>query len=537
MRGIIAAPQPLAVEEGAKVLAQGGNAIDAAVAAAFVQGLVDPQMCGLGGFGSLVVHRRPTGETASLDFYAPVPLAATPDMFVDKVAEAVEWGAYRLEGLVNDVGYLSICTPTMVKGLHQALTRFGNLSWREVIQPAITIARAGVPVYKHVHDMWVRPPSGFADNVTRHSATLAIARLYMKDGEMKGPGDIMDTADYANTLEALAEGGPEEFYQGGIARTIVADMEAHGGLLRQVDLDQCRVTAGSSVVGTYRGYTVYGPPPPGAGVLVIEALNILSGFDLGQLQHNGSQHLHILAEAMRLGFVDWKRNVGDPEFVDNPVEWLVSQGRAAELGSRISGVHEPLTVTQGSVAAPDSPYTTHVSVMDIEGNAISLTHSLGMGSGVVTEGLGFQYNDALVLFDPYPGRPNSIAPGRVRQHAISCCLLLKDGQPVISIGAPGGHGIVSGVVQAISNIVDFGMTPVEAVSAPRIHCEGDTIEAEARIPRDVVTELVRLGHTVNHAVYSYGYSSGRVHLVAVDVGTGAMTGGADPRGGGMALLA
>ncbi|MBI3969635.1 MAG: gamma-glutamyltransferase [Chloroflexi bacterium] len=532
MNGMLSAPQPVAVEEGRKVLRAGGNAVDAAVATAFVQGVVDPQMAGVGGFGNLVMYRAATREAVALDFYTRVPLAAKPDMFVNEIVGPSNWGGWQLEQFANDIGYRSICTPGMVLGLHEALTRFGTWRWHDVLQPAIQVAAAGVPVYHHVYDRWMRHTPGFADSYTRHTATPEAARIYTKDGRMKEPGEIMDLADYARTLELLANGGPDVMYRGGeLGQRILTDMAENGGLVRQDDLDAFRVVSGSPILGSYRGFTIHAPPPPGAGVLVVQALNVLEGFDLGSLEHNSAEHLHILGETLRLGFADWTQNIGDPAFVNNPIDWLTGAERAYELRDAIrTGARPP-----GREPAYESPHTTHVSVIDREGNAVSLTHSLGLGSGVVTQGLGFMYNDSMILFDPHPGGPNSIEPGKIRQHASSNCVLYRDGQPVLAVGAPGGHGIVSGVVQTISNIVDFGMTPLEAVSVGRIHCQGDVLLAEARITREAVDELRRRGHEVRHSFYSYDYASGRVHAVGVDPATGRLRGGADPRAGGMAL--
>lgn len=531
LRGMISAPQPLAVEAGAGVLARGGSAVDAAIAAAFVQGVVDPQMCGLGGGGSATVHDASSGTTSVCDFYARAPLAASPDMFADRIAGRAGWGGFILADRANEIGYLSICTPAAVPGLAALHARFGSLSWPELLEPAIAIAEEGAPVYHHVHERWIRQVGGFVDCITRHQATVTCAAQYMRDGAMLDVGERMDTRAYGRTLSRLAESGPQDFVDGETAHAIARDMARNGGLVSLEDLAGARPDWRAPVGGHYRGYRVEGPPPPGAGVAIVAILNILSGYDLSALGHNSPEHLYVLASAIRLGLDDWKAHTGDPAFVDSPVAWLTSAERAGELRSSIGGEQAACSAE----GVPDGRDTTHISVMTTDGSAVSLTHTLGLGSGVVTPGLGFMYNDTMMLFDPRPGGPNSIAPRRVRQHGLATCILFADDAPFLAVGAPGGHGIVSGVVQTISNIVDFGMSPGDAVSAARIHCEGPTIELEARIPRGTAKALCERGYQVRHSLYSHDFFSGRPHVVMRDPATGRLTGGADPRGGGMAL--
>lgn len=532
LRGVVSAPQPLAVEVGAQILAAGGNAVDAAIAAALVQGVVDPQMCGIGGGGSATVFDAGSGTTSVCDFYAPAPLAARPDMFADRIVGTAGWGGFILSDRSNEIGYRSVCTPAAVQGYGALHARFGSLPWRTLFEAAIAIAEEGAPVYHHVHDRWVRQVGGFVDCITRHQATDACARQYMRDGAMLGVGERMKTEDYGRSLRRIAEGGAEEFSSGALAREIAADMERNGGLVSLEDLGAAAAIWREPVSGNYRGRRIDGPPPPGAGIAVISILNILEGFDLAALGHNSPEHLHILASAIRLGLDDWKAHTGDPAFVENPVAWLISRERADELRARIGAPAEP-----GPHRVPDGRDTTQISVMTADGSAVAMTHTLGLGSGVVTPGLGFMYNNAMMLFDPRPGQPNSIAPRRVRQHGISSCVLFEGDAPLMALGAPGGHGIISGVVQTICNILDFGMTPSEAVSAPRVHCEGPIIELEARIPRSTAHELARRGLEVRHSLYSYDFFSGRPHVVMRDPDSGRLGGGADPRGGGMVLTA
>lgn len=532
--GVVCAPQPLAVEAGADALRRGGNAVDAALACAFVQGVVDPQMCGLGGGGVMLIHQAAERRTVELSFYAPAPLSASAAMFEPLIVERVRWGGWRLKDRANEVGYLSLCTPTFVKAAALASSRFGRLGWADLLGPAIEISEAGAPVYHHVHERWMRPTEGYADSIERHTATPGATRLYTRDGAMLGTGERMPTDELAATLKRLASHGAADFYEGEIARAIVHDMQRHGGLLTMEDLKHCRVFEREPLWGCYRHLRIASPSPPGGGLALLIALKLLQSRLVGVALHNDALHAHRLAECLKLALSTWKRRSGDPRFVSEDPGLLLTDAAVSSLGSLIT---DERALTLSDIDArliPDSKDTTHVSVMDADGNAVSMTHTLGLGSGVVTEGLGFMYNNAMMLFDPNPGQPNSISSGRIRQHATAASIAFESDHPAFAVGAPGGHGIISGVVQTLSNLVDFGMTPVEAVSAPRLHCEGEQIELEARFPVAVARQLRSLGHPVRHSPYSYDFTSGRPHVVQRGA-DGRIEGGADPRGGGMAL--
>lgn len=534
--GVVCAPQPLAVEAGVDTLKRGGNAIDAALACAFVQGVVDPQMCGLGGGGVMMLHQASTGRTVELSFYAPAPLSASATMFEPLIIQRVRWGGWLLQHRANEVGYLSVCTPTFVKAAHLASERFGRLNWPDLLGPAIDIASAGAPVYHHVYDRWMRPTEGFADSVERHTATPSASHLYTRQGRMLATGERMPTGALATTLQRLASHGAADFYQGEIAHAIVSDMKQHGGLLTFDDLARCEVFEREPLWGSFRHLKIASPSPPGGGLALLLALKLLESRIDRKVEHNSALHAHRLAECLKVAIGAWKVRSGDPRFVRDDARALLSGESFSALNDSIRDDRALKLSDLATQMVPDSRDTTHVSVIDADGNAVSMTHTLGLGSGVVTPGLGFMYNNAMMLFDPNPGQPNSISPGRIRQHATAASIGFEGGAPALAIGAPGGHGIISGVAQTISNLVDFGMTPVEAVSAPRLHCEGEQIELEARFPRSISRELEALGHPVRHSLYSYDYTSGRPHAVRRD-SKGQLDGGADPRGGGMALNA
>ena len=534
--GMVVAAQPEAVEAGVDALRAGGNAVDAAVACALVAGVVDPQMCGIAGFGSaqLFLPGAGTGHDETVhtcvDFHGTSPAAVRPDMWEHLlVGETRDGFGFILDGNVNDVGYQSITTPGSLLAYHEAQTRYGRLDWADVVAPAIGWAANGFPIRPGVYHWWQEGATlGRAGNVTRLSHTPAGRRIYFhEDGSLRRIGETLRNPDLARTLERIADGGADEFYRGSIAAEIDADMAANGGLLTASDLDGYRTVWGDPLLTTYRGLEVATNQPPGGGVMVAEMLNVLEHFDLEATGHNSVEYVRTVAEAMKWATADKDAHVGDPEFVDVPLDRLLSGDHAAELARRIAA-GERAHVDRMAGEPPD---TTHVCVVDADGNAVSMTHSLGMPSGVVTEGLGFMYNGCMGVFDPRPGRPGSLAPGKRRFTSLCPTMLLDDGTLRFVVGAPGGTQIAMGVLQVILNTVDFGMPVLDAVSAPRFSSTSDAIDVCNRIPRSATRELEADGYEVVRWPGSYEFA--RVH--AINVGPDGLTGAADPGADGMAL--
>jgi len=541
--GMVVAAQPEAVEAGVDALRAGGNAVDAAVASALVAGVVDPQMCGIAGFGSAQLFLPGAGDGGGplhtcVDFHGTSPAAVRTDMWEGLlVGETRDGFGFILEGSVNDVGYQSITTPGSLLAYHEAQTRYGRLPWADVVAPAIEWAEAGFLLRPGVVHWWHEGATlGRADNVTRLAHTPAGRRIYFhEDGSLRRIGEVLRNPDLARTLRRIAEGGADEFYRGSIAAEIAADMEAHGGLLTADDLDGYRTTWGEPLRTTYRGLGVATNRPPGGGVMVAEMLNVLSHFDLAGLcrdgGHNGPEYVRTVAEAMKWATADKEAHVGDPEFVDVPLDRLLSDGHAADLARRITA-GERAHVERMAGEPPD---TTHVCVVDADGNAVSMTHSLGMPSGVVTEGLGFMYNGCMGVFDPRPGRPGSLAPGK-RRFTSLCPTMLFDGPAGegalrFVVGAPGGTQIAMGVLQVVLNSVDAGMPVLDAVSAPRFSATSDAIDVCNRIPRSTTRALEADGYEVVR--WPGGFEFARVH--AIDVTPDGLAGAADPGADGMAL--
>ena len=538
MGGMVVASQPVAAEEGVSVLRKGGNAVDAAVTAAFVQAVVDPLNCGIGGLGWMHIYIKETNEDLILDFCARAGSRATPDMWLADILGASPDGVgFILKDDVNELGYQSIGVPGTVMGLCEALRRYGTWDRHEALSPAVALAREGYAVPAELAQEWrVVYAPGRPDGLARFSRTRAAADIYTDaNGELLDEGALLVNEDLARSLELVAREGPETFYRGEMAALIVADLEANGALVTGDDLARFQASADEPLRGSYRGYTVSDAPPPSGGVTLIEILNILEGYDLAGMGLNTADYIRAVSQAMKAAFADRNRYIGDPAFVDVPVELLTSKEHARSWKERIDR-REVFDV--GFDRTRNAPGTTHLSVVDGEGNCVSLTHTNSLCSGVVTPGLGFLYNNYMLAFDPVPGGPNSIAPGKRRVTGACPAILYKDGAPFMVLGASGGTRIVSGVVQTILNVVDHGMSALEAVSAPRFDCQGDVVRVEGRVPRWVCQELEESGLKVERDLASYGpYPSraARVHAIVVDGVRGKLDGGADPRGYGVAL--
>lgn len=529
---MVVAPQPEAAEAGLEVLRAGGNAVDAAIATALVQGVVDPLMCGIAGFGSMAVFRSESRVHEYIDFHAPAPTAATPDMWADLIeGEARDGFGFTLRGRVNDIGYKSICVPAALKGYALAHERHGRMPWADLVAPAIAWARKGWQVRPHVFEFWSTPAEmGRVANHERISRDLSARRLYCReDGSPKRVGDEVHNDDYANVLEVIAKDGAEAFYSGELASEIVADMRKNGGLISADDLASYIPKVNKPLFAQYRGYEVTTNQPPGGGLMLIEMLNILENFDLRKMGHNSSEYIRIVAEAMKRATIDKDRGIGDPAFVDVPLEELSSKHYAKMVADRIAS-GESSDVPRFS---PDGfcKDTTHLSVIDRDGNCVSMTHSLGMPSGVITDGLGFQYNGCMGVFDPRPGRAGSIAPGKARFSSICPSIIFRDGSPYIVIGAPGATQISMGVLQAILNIIDFDASMSEAVALPRFSATSNAIDVTNRIPHHVTQQLSSGGYPIIRSPKSFGVAW--VHGIRVT--ESGFEGGADPGGDGVAL--
>ena len=524
--GMVVSTHRVASEVGAGILKKGGNAIDAAVATAFALAVVHPAAGNIGGGGFMVI-RFADGRTTSIDYREKAPLAAHEKMYLDENGQLVR-------GL-NHKGYLAVGVPGTVAGLTLALETYGTLSLQEVLQPAIELAENGfVVTYGFSQDL-----QRLADRFKQYPAS---ARVFLKNGEEPyQPGELFKQPDLAETLKRIARHGRDGFYRGKTAELIARDMKAHGGLITLEDLAAYQAVERKPIEFTYRGYTITSMPPPSSGGVTLAIMfNILEGFDLPALGHNSAAYVHLVVEAMRRAFAERARYLGDPDFnPDMPVARLISKEHARKL-------RESIDLTRASKSAPDrfewtpeGTETTHFSVVDAEGNAVSNTYTLEQwyGSKIVADGAGFLYNNEMGDFNAWPGhtdttgligtRPNLVQPGKRMLSSMTPTIVSKDGKLVMVTGSPGGRTIINTVLQTILNLVDFGMNVYDAVDAPRFHHQWlpDKIYAEKfGLSPDTVEKLRQMGHRV-----AFRSTQGRAMAITVDPETGFRAGAADAR--------
>ncbi len=538
-KAMVAAAHPLASEAGLKILQEGGNAMDAAVAASFAISVVRPQSTGLGGGGFLVAYEAAKKHTDVFDFRERAPLKATRDMYLDAKGEPT---SFRYEGVevpnssVN--GHLAVGVPGLVKGLLEVHAKYGKLPLGKVMAPAILIAESGFPVYK-----------GLAEALEERQDVLKVfpgtKKIFFRQGKPLKLGDVLIQRDLAWTLKRIAAKGAAGFYKGEVAKRLVAEMQRGKGLVTQKDLDQYTVKHQEPVVGTYRGYQIVSMPPPSSGgVHVIEILNMLAGDDYGGLRYGSTASVHLLAESMRRAFADRAEYLGDPEFVKVPLKGLVSPAYAKDLRKSIdtSKATPSTTVKAGQPMAYESASTSHISVVDGAGNAVSTTQTVNwsFGSGVVADGTGIVLNDEMDDFAKKPGVPNAfglvgndanaIAARKTMLSSMSPTLVFGEGGKLrLVVGSPGGPRIISATLQTIINVIDHKMTLPDAVHASRIHHQW--LPDELKIEKDglaagVRDDLEKMGHKVVE-----GGAIGDVQ--AIEVTPEGLVGVSDTRSEGM----
>jgi gamma-glutamyltranspeptidase/glutathione hydrolase len=533
VKGIVAAPQPIAAEVGANVMEAGGNAFDAAVAAGFVQMVADPFMCGLGGWGSATIYEAKTGKFEHIGFWARIGSKMRPDIWVDDIKGFTDlWRFPLFDDHRNLRGYTSIMTPGTIAGFGEIHSRYATRPWAELLAPSIRLSREGYEVPEFVAEHVRAPMLPELPHPREKYAVNDAARalFHGPTGYMIETGEFYRNPDQARSLERIAEHGPREFYTGALADEIMTDFEANGAFVTREDMANYRPVTEPPLRIDYRGYEVVSSAVPGGGLLMLQILNVLEQFDLASMEPNGPEHGFIVAAALAWAGVTRGHHLADPQFAEVPTEKLLSKEHAQEIAGRIRRGELP---DRKKLNKPG--FTTHISVMDEEGNSVSITHTLTTCAGIVVPGTGFTWNNCVSLMDPIPGRPNSYDPGKARASAISPSIIMKDGQPWAVVGAPGGWSISSAVSQAISNMIDFGMTPVEAVNAPRFHSEGDPVYCELRVPQRTVEELRRRGMNVQQSLRNYERTFAKVQIAArMD---GVFKGASDPRkdGGAVAI--
>lgn len=541
---MVAAKHPWAVQAALDILDRGGNAVDAAVTAAFAIGVLEPWMSGIGGGGFMTVQMA-GGEHQVIDYFSRAPRAATPDMYEmtgGSQADAVGFSGVKDDA--NAYGPLSVAVPGMVAGMALALERFGTKEWGETLAPAIDFAERGFPI-----DWYRGMLIGSEQAVIRRDAETA--RIFLRDGIAPAPhfgGQLPTLAqpDLARTLRQIAANGPDGFYRGEIAERIAAHLHALGGILTTDDLAAYEPTVVDPLVLPYRDVELVLLPFQAGGITIGEAFNILDGTDLHATGFNTAATLHQIAEASRRGFADRFAYVGDPDC--NDVDWgmLASKEyaarRRAQIDPRRASRPSPgAGILRGGAAASstagDGGCTTHLSVVDKDGNMVCVTQTLTLifGSAVTVPGTGILLNDNMNLFDPIPGRVNSIAPWKRPASSMAHVIAVRNGTPVLAVGAPGGRRIMDTCLQMTLNAIDFGMDIQSACAAPLIDCAGPELLVDDRVPAATRATLREMGHNVVDVAVSFsprGFASPTG--VAVDPATSLRLGGADPFGAGIA---
>lgn len=522
-KGVVSAGRAEAAAIGQDILRQGGNAIDAAVATAFALGVCEPNASGIGGGGFMLIRDGKTGNCVFLDFREAAPKKASPAMY-----QAKEPGSNEDIRLRNVYGGTAVATPGDVAGLLYALEHYGTMPPEQVILPAARLAREGYVVTPLLH--------GDMREHQQHLKQYGDGwKIYLKDGEPWPVGSIITNPDLAKTLETVAAGGKEAFYRGEIAQRMLKQVQKDGGLLTQDDLDSFRVRVLEPVRATYRGYELISSPPPSSGgTHVAEILNVLENFDVGSLEINSPEYIHLFSEVCKLCYADRAAYMGDPNFVKVPVGGLLSKQYAAELAKKIdlSRSHAP---EKGDPWPHESISTTHFSIADAEGNLVAVTRTINhfFGSSVVPEGCGFLLNDEMEDFSLRPDSANAVAGGKVPLSCMSPTFVLKDGKPFAVLGSPGGIRIISSVAQVISKLIDHHLPLEEAVNSPRFGDDTtDEIIYESRISPETVAKLERMGHNTR-AYPAWNRIMGAVNSVAFT--EEGIVGAADPRRDGLAL--
>ena len=532
-KGMVVAADPIAANVGLKILKEGGNAVDAAVAVGFALAVTYPGAGNIGG-GGFMVMRFADGTVKSLDYRETAPAAAKRDMFLDKSGNFLEQKSTR--------GHLACGVPGSVAGMMYAQRRYGRLTRAQVMKPAIELAEKGF----HLH---YRLAEDLERMLPEFSAFRSSKKAFSKNGKPYAEGELFRQKDLAATLKRIRDKGRDGFYTGKTAQLIVAEMKRGGGLITLHDLEEYASVIRDPVRGTYRGYEIISSGPPSSGgVALVQLLNILEGYNLEEYGWNSSKSVHRMVEAMRRVYADRAEFLGDPDFVKIPVAWLTSKKYAEQRRATIDTAKATPSdqISHGIQPPPEKDHTTHYSVVDRFGNCVSVTTTLNdaYGSKVVVTGAGFLLNDEMDDFSAKQGVPNeyglvgnsanAIAPNKRMLSSMTPTIVLKDGKPFMVIGTPGGSTIMTTVLQVIVNVIDFKMTIQEAIDAPRIHHQWlpDRLMYEERaLSQDAIDNLRAMGHSVHMRESTTGLAEG----IMFDRKRGLLLGATDPRGYGEAV--
>lgn len=524
--GMVVSEHPEASKAGAAVLASGGNAVDAAIATGFALAVTHPSAGNIGGGGFMVI-RFPDGTTTALDFREKAPFASHPNMWLD------ENGEYSSQRHHNS--HMAVGVPGTVAGFDKAHLLYGALEWETLVEPAVGLARDGFVL----SDRLARSLASMIDRNQRYPATVA---AFSNNGTPYLGGETFRQPDLAATLTRVLEARSDGFYDGETARLLVAEMERGGGIITERDLQAYRPRERVPVQGTYRGYDIISMAPPSSGgVAIVGMMNLLEEWDLAAMGHNSPAYIHHLTEAMRLAYRDRATFIADPDMVDIPVHRLTSKGYADQLRPLINSDRATPSVLSDvtSTQWPEGPETTHYSVVDADGLAVSVTYTLeqGFGSGIVVAGAGFLLNNEMGDFNAGPGltnesgligtEPNLARPEQRMLSSMTPTILARDGQLVAVIGSPGGRTIINTVLQVALNLIDHEMNLTDAVAAARVHHQWfpDRLSIEGDgVPESTLEALRAMGHEV-----TMRGGQGLAHSIWIDPATGERVGQPDSR--------
>ncbi len=521
--GMVVSQRAIASRIGADILKVGGNAVDAAVATGYALAVVLPRAGNIGGGGFMLIYLAEPNKVIALDYREVAPAKAHKDLFLDSDG--------NVDNQLARFSLKSAGVPGTVAGFEHALKHYGTMSLQEVLQPAIELASQGFEVSWDLHETL----KSRKEHLSRDSSAKAV---FYPDGSAPAVGSILKQSDLAWTLKQISSEGKDGFYKGIVADRIVATMEAGGGLISHKDLKNYKVVEREAIRGSYRGFEIISMPPPSSGgVHIVQMLNLLENFPLADYGHGSARSIHLLTETMRYAYADRSKYLGDPAYFDVPVAELTDKGYASQLADRIGDLATSSTdILPGKYLVPESPDTTHFSVMDKDGNAVANTYTLNLsfGSGFMVEGAGFLLNNEMDDFSAKPGvanafgllggEANKIEPGKRPLSSMTPTMVLKDGRPWVVTGSPGGSQIITSVLQQIVNIIDFDMTLVEATHAPRIHHQWlpDKLYLERGFSPDTIEILKDLGHNVE-------LSKTMGSLQSIEYREGLFLGAADPR--------
>jgi len=524
--GMVVSEQQLASQVGVDILQAGGNAIDAAVAVGYALAVVNPCCGNIGGGGFMTIHLA-NGKDIFLNFREKAPLAAKADMFLDAKGQVIQNKSL--------LGYLAVGVPGTVLGLDTALQKYGSMTRQQVMAPAIRLAAQGYSLTPYEVKLLNTSLQDFRKQPN-------VAAIFLKNNQPFQAGNTLVQTNLADTLKLIAQKGPDVFYKGSIAETIVKASQARGGILSMKDFAQYTVEELAPIRCNYRGYTIISSPPPSSGgVTLCEAANIIEAYPLNYLGYHSAQSVHYMVEALRYAFADRNNQLGDPNFVHNPVEQLISKKYAKKIQQKIEHFHaKPSNKINADAFPAESTNTTHYSVVDKKGNAVAVTYTLNgfFGAKVIAGNTGFFLNDEMDDFAAKPGTANQfglvqsdangIQPGKRPLSSMTPTVIMKDNHLFMVLGSPGGPRIITATLQTLINVIDHHMNIQEAVDAPRFHhqWQPDKIDIEPfTFSPDTIKNLELMGYHVMPLDKTWG----AVEAILIDPNEGVLYGGSDNR--------